>query len=164
MYEWPHDKIRTVAFWYICRNCSHEDQWLYTRLLHLHDELTSVVSLQASERPIVSCYIDEGRWFVMTSARMIIFNDNQKVVASPLDLTRWQWGDFKTDLEPRIGTATIVLKDGTSFSFQYETGYASMAPIYYVLFWDVKYPALHNLDVARIRTKAERLSGRQLPY
>jgi hypothetical protein len=39
------------------------------------------------------------------------------------------------------------LKDGTSFSFQYETGYASMPPIYYELFWRVKYPALHNLTL-----------------
>ncbi len=30
-----------------------------------------------------------------------------------------------------------------------------MAPIYYVLFWSVKYPALHNLDVARIRGQVE---------
>jgi hypothetical protein len=136
-----------------------EQQWLYTRLLHLHDELKSVVVLQLKECLIVSCYIDRDHWFAMTSARMITCNNNEKVVANPLDAKWWDWGDFKTGLEPRIGTARIDLKDGTSFSFQYETGYASMAPIYYELFWRVKYPALHNLDIARIRGKVESMSN-----
>jgi hypothetical protein len=160
MSEWPHEAICTVAIWYIRKHCAREEQWLYTRLLHLHDEMKCVVALEPSECVIVSCYTGRHHWFAMTSARMILCNNNQRFVANPRDVKRWRWGDFKTDAEPRIGTARIDLRDGTSFSFQYETGYASMAPIYYERFWSVKYPALHNLDVARIRGKVESMSNR----
>jgi hypothetical protein len=137
-----------------------EEQWLYTRLLHLHDEMKCVVALEPRECLIVSCYIDRRHWFAMTSGRMISCDNNKKVVANPLDVKRWHWGDFKTGLEPRVGTARIDLKAGASFSFQYETGYASMAPIYYEQFWRVKYPALQNLDIARIRGKLKSMSTR----
>jgi len=160
MSEWPHEAICTVAIWYIRKHCAREELWLYTRLSHLHDELKSIVLLGPKECPIVSCYIDRGHWFAMTSARMIICHNSEKVVVNPLDLKRGHWGYFKTDREPRIGTARIDLKDGTSFSFQYETGYASMAPIYYELFWRVKYPALRNLDIARIRGQVESMPNR----
>lgn len=159
MSEWPHEAICTVATWYIRKHCAREEQWLYTRLLHLHDEMKYVVALEPTECLIVSCYIDRCHWFAMTSARMITCNNNEKVVANPLDFKRWHWEDFKADAEPRIGTARIDLKAGTSFSFQYETGYASMAPIYYERFWSVKYPALQKLDIARIRGKVGRMSN-----
>lgn len=51
-------------------------------------------------------------------------------------------GDFLSshDIEDII---TIV---GCSSRASSETGYASMAPIYYERFWDIKYPMLDELE------------------
>jgi hypothetical protein len=45
-----------------------------------------------------------------------------------------------------VETATLALADGTHIRVPYETGYASMAPICYQRFWDIKYPVLHKLE------------------
>jgi hypothetical protein len=128
--------------------------------MHLHEELKCAVAFEPRECLIVSCYIDGSHWFAMTSARMISCYNDETVVANPIDVKRWVWGDFKTGLEPRIGTARIDLKVETSFSLPYETGYASMAPIYYARFWSVKYPVLAKLDIAHIRGKIASQSNR----
>ena len=151
MPDLAHEAICTVAAWHIRKHSVREHEWRYTRLLHLHDELKTIALLEPKECLIVSCYIDRDRWFMMTSARLITCGYMKTMTVSPLDIAHWYWGNFKSQLEPRIGIAKVSMKDGTSFSFPYETGYAAMAPIYYERFWAVKYPVLHNLDIARIR-------------
>ena len=37
------------------------------------------------------------------------------------------------------------LADGATVSLEYETGKASMAPIYYFRYWKIKYPVLDML-------------------
>jgi hypothetical protein len=158
MRDWPHDAIYVAAVWYISKKCMHEHEWRYTRLLNLHGELRPEVSFEPGELPIVSCYLDRDRWFVMTSGRLQIRCFGQPFAVSPLDIKRWNLGDFKTRLVPQIGNATFQKRDGTSFSFQYETGYASMALIYYLLFWDVKFPALDKLDINRLRVEIQKIN------
>jgi len=63
MPDLTHESICTVAAWYIRKNSMREDEWRYTRLLHLHDELKAFVLFEPKECPIVSCYVDRDRWF-----------------------------------------------------------------------------------------------------
>lgn len=156
MTEWPHEAIYTVAIWYIRQTCMRESEWLYTCLEVAHEPLHREVSFEPAERPIVSCFIDTDSWFVMTSKRIEISNTCQRVTVNPLEIKSWDWGDFKTNGKPEVGVATLNLNDETSVSLPYETGYASMAPIHYVMFWSVKYPALDKLDLERIRAMTRR--------
>lgn len=151
MTEWPHEAIYIAATWYIRQHSMHESDWRYTNLKVAHEPLLLLVSLGPDEMPIVSCLIDADSWFVMTSRRIEISNKRQRDSVDPLEITSWDWGYFKTDWEPKIGTATLTKDDGTSVSFLYETGYASMAPIHYQMFWSLKYPVLDKLDLERLR-------------
>jgi hypothetical protein len=45
-----------------------------------------------------------------------------------------------------VETAILALNDGTHIRIPYETGYASMAPIYYERFWAIEYPVLDKLE------------------
>ncbi len=152
MTEWPHEAIYIAATWYIRQHCMREVEWRYTCLQIAHEPLQSLISLEPDELPIVSCFIDTDSWFVMTSKRIEISNKDRRDTVIPLEIKSWDWGDFKAGMEPKIGAATLTLNDGTSLSLPYETGYASMAPIHYEMFWSVKYPALDKLDLERIRT------------
>src|SRR5258708_37508785 len=80
MSEWAHEAICTVAIWYIRKHCAREERWLYTRLSHLHNELKTVVLLGPRECPIVSCYIERGHWFAITSSRLITFDDTRQLL------------------------------------------------------------------------------------
>lgn len=44
-----------------------------------------------------------------------------------------------------IGSYAARTVDVTAVGLQYETGRASMAPIYYFLYWKIKYPVLDKL-------------------
>ncbi len=153
MRDRPHDAIYVAATWYIRQHCMREHEWHYTRLSDLHDGLVPGVSLEPGELPVVSCYIDRDRWFLMTSARLISYCFGSMFAVSPLEIEQWSWGDFKTGLKQDVGTAGVQMTDGTVSSFKYETGYASMAPIHYARFWLLKYPILDKLDINRLRTQ-----------
>ena len=40
---------------------------------------------------------------------------------------------------------TLHLADGSDVNLEYETGKASMAPIYYLIFWKLKFPILDKI-------------------
>ena len=157
MSDWPHEAICTVAIWYIRQNCSGESMWRYTSLEDMHKPLQSVVTLEPNELPIVSCHIDSERWYVMTTARIRVCNEDLRSSIDPLERVRSDWRKFKDLDPPQIGMATITLKDGSSINLPYGTGVASMAPIYYERFWFIKYPALDKFDLRRLRSENQQL-------
>ena len=55
-------------------------------------------------------------------------------------------GDFKHMGRSEVETATLALADGTHIRVPYETGYASMAPLYYERFWIIKHPVLEKFE------------------
>jgi hypothetical protein len=153
MTGWPDEAIRVAATWYIHSHCMHEEKWRYTRLLSIHATPKSNVSFESNEVPIVSCEIAPASWYLMTSRRLIASCNHLSFEVNPLDIEDWNWGDFKTDLNLQIGDAKISVRNAGDRSFQYETGWASMAPIYYARFWLVKFPVLPKLDIDRLRSK-----------
>jgi hypothetical protein len=155
MRERLDEAIRIAATWYIRKNCMHEDRWRYTRLLAVNSLPSSKVALEPGELGVVSCEVSEESWCFMTSRRLIGQRNQLRFEVQALDVDEWKWGDFKTGLEPQVGDAKIRSRNGVEHSFQYETGYASMAPIYYALFWTVKYPALQALDIEKLRRELQ---------
>lgn len=82
----------------------------------------------------------------MTTARIFGIARGSQFDCSPLDVTQWRWGDFKHAGRSEIETATFAMSNGSHLRIPYETGPASMAPIYYERFWTIKYPILEKLE------------------
>ena len=118
----------------------HEKRWEWTILDRVHEALAAKANLRHDEYPIVSFYAGADDWTLMTTHRMLGSVDAQRTEIGRDDFSTTDFGDFKQDLDSaRITRARIVVK-GESHTFLYESGYASMAPIYYLRFWSVKWP------------------------
>jgi hypothetical protein len=146
MSDWPHDKIHTVALRYIRKHVAKESDWRFTHIDSLPERLSRIVRLHPNERCIVNCFIDAQRWYAMTTVRIFGVAQGSRFECSPLDVTQWRWGDFKHAGRSEVEIATLALADGTHLRVPYETGPASMAPIYYERFWTVEYPVLEKSE------------------
>ena len=144
--DWPHEKIRAAALGYITKHTTKEFEWRFTCLDALRERLARIVHLDADERPIVSCFVDAQRWYVMTTARVFGVLRGSQFSCSPLEVKQWRWGDFKHAGRAEVETATFALANGTHIKVPYETGPAAMGPIYYERFWTIKYPVLDKVD------------------
>jgi hypothetical protein len=82
----------------------------------------------------------------MTTARIFGVARGSQFDFSPLDVAQWRWGDFKHAGRSEVEIATFAMSNGTHLRIPYETGPASMAPIYYEHFWTIKYPILEKLE------------------
>ena len=146
MADWPHSAIRTAALFYIRKHVMKESEWRWTAVDRLHEEITLFAKLDADELPIVSCYVDEKTWYVMTTSQIRGAHNSHLFNVSPLNIKDWHWGNFKRRV-PQLDYACFMLNSGSRIEMMYEAGPAAMAPIYYERFWYVKYPVLHKLAV-----------------
>ena len=155
MSNWPHDKIHSAALRYIRKHATQEAEWRFTRVDAVAGQLARVVRLDPDERPLVSCFIDAQRWYLMTTVRVFGVVRGFQFDCSPLDVTQWRWGDFKHAGRSEVEIATLAMANGTHFRIPYETGSAAMAPIHYERFWTIKYPILEKLESASPCTTPE---------
>lgn len=144
--EWPHEKVRSAALFYIRKHTAKETDWRFTLLDALPQRLGRIVHLNANERAIVTCFVNAQRWYAMTTARVFGIFDGSQFSCSPLDVTQWRWGDFKHAGRSEVEVATLSVANGTHIKVAYETGLAAMGPLYYERFWSIKYPVLEKLD------------------
>ncbi len=135
MNDWPPERVHSICLASIRRHAMKEADWRFTRLDVLPERLGRIVQLDAGELSIVSCFIDAQRWYVMTTARIFGLASGARFSCSPLEVSQWRWGDFKGAGRAEVGVATLALANGTHLRVPYETGYASLAPIYYGQFW-----------------------------
>jgi hypothetical protein len=147
MADWPHSKIRGAALFYIRKHLMKESDWRWTVIDRLHEEIKLFAKLDADELPIVSCYVDERTWYVMTTSQIHGVHNRRSFHVSPLDIKDWHWGNFKHYGRHELELACFMLNDGSRIEMMYEAGPAAMAPIYYERFWYIKYPILHKLAV-----------------
>ncbi len=117
MSEWPADRIRVAATWYIRKHSMHEDKWIYTRLSAVHPSISMRAPMADGESPTICCEIGETSWYVMTTRRMIGQRNSTTFDTGPLEIENWKWGDCKTRLAPQIGEASITLKTVTTDPF-----------------------------------------------
>lgn len=135
MSDRPHEKIRSDCLAYIRKHATNEPDWRFTRLDALPERLGRIAQLDAGELSIVSCFIDAQRWYVMTTARVFGLASGTRFNFAPLEVSQWRWGDFKGAGREPVGVATLALANGTHLRVPFETGYASMAPVYYGQYW-----------------------------
>jgi hypothetical protein len=140
------EKIARICSASIRKHSMDVASWLYTRLDAPHPEIASLVHLKNDELPIVSFFFSSASWYLLTSRRVIgqYFGCNVDISAS--DITQTSFGNFKGDGEKAIEVAIIATSNKLEARIEYETGKASMAPIYYFQFWSGKFPHLDVLE------------------
>jgi hypothetical protein len=145
MTDWPDEKIRFIALWSIRKPSMDPAAWRWTRLGDPHPEVLRYVQLQAGELPIVSFFRSESSWYLFTTRRILGSYLGQAVELAALDVVEDRFGNFKGHGGREIEVMALLTSSGSEVKLEYETFTASMAPIYYLMFWKRKYPILDKL-------------------
>ncbi len=145
MDDWPDRKIRNNAEWYICKHAMHPESWRHTRLAKHHPDVIHRAVLQDGELPIVSSYISDSSWYVLTTRRIIGAYAGDSVELSATDVCSDKFGNFKGYGTAQTEVMALTNNGKRTSRLEYETGKASMAPIYYFRFWSIKYPIINKL-------------------
>ena len=144
--EWPDRGAHDVAVASIRRHSMKMDEWEWTAIAELRPQLAHRVLLHAQELPLASAFINDKSWYAFTTRRIVACHggvigeiDPRYGIESKFSMFfKGMPGDLdRTDNRLPIETAHVrSLRTGESIAFEYETGYASMAPIYAIRFWN----------------------------
>ena len=128
---------------YLRRTSMRESEWRFTALGALRPELAEHIQLEEGERVLVSSLVPSGSWYVFTTRRFRSLHAGVLSEVPALRITLGDVGNFKGILpgQPAGTQATEVgtIVDASSkraVRFEFETLYASMAPIYASKFWE----------------------------
>jgi len=90
--------------------------------------------------------INEFSWYTLTTERVIGVFGSHAVRERANDIETVDFGNFKGYGDRFTEIMTLSLGDNKKYRLEYETGSASMAPIYYFKFWDIKFPIIDKLS------------------
>lgn len=132
-------EIAQVAIAYIRRHCMNLEEWKFTALGALHTSLNQLFQLDAGEHVLVSSHRSSDSWYVFTTRRIVSVYQGQRTQVDPRQEFECDFGNFKGYEGRKAGLkvteiGTITTKSDT-LTFEFETLYASMAPIYACRFW-----------------------------
>ena len=71
MGDWPDEKIRSTALFYIEKHLMEPATWPYTLVGKSHAEVASRAELQPGELPLVSFFLSEESWYLLTTRRIL---------------------------------------------------------------------------------------------
>lgn len=145
MAEWPDEKIRNIALWYIEKASMDPATWRFTLIETAHPVVSERVVMQEGELPVVSCFISEDSWYLFTTRRIVGSYGGQKYEAAPAEVIEYHVRNFKGYGHQETDIMRLALPGDAELQLEYETGKASMAPIHYMLFWRLKFPVLDRL-------------------
>jgi hypothetical protein len=145
--SWPDQKIQQVAVRYIEKNSMDRASWQFTLIGKAHKANAGLALLQAGELPVVSCRISAESWYLLTTRRIVGKYMEREVEASPMDVAGEHFGNLKGHQGRNTEIMNLKFSQGREATLEYETGKASMAPIYYLIFWRLKFPALEKLTI-----------------
>ncbi|MGD2179501.1 hypothetical protein [Lusitaniella coriacea] len=121
------------------------ESWQYTRLSQHHPEVFHRFTLQPSELAIVTSHISDSSWYALTTRRIVGSYGGCIVDLAATNVTEDRFGNFKGYGDAQTEIMVLVCSERLDLRLEYETGKASMAPIYYFRFWSIKYPILDKL-------------------
>ena len=138
-----HDQsAQSIAVASVRRHAMKADLWRHTVIGSLHPELTSRCSFQPGELPIASGYFSESSWWVVSTQRVMSVFEGTLQELDPRHGIDHNFGNFKgikrneAPWAPETEVATVRSpKTSDVVRFEFETGNASMAPIYACMFW-----------------------------
>ena len=135
MSDWPDAKIRSTALWYIGKHTMDPLTWQYTVVGDAQPEVLARAELQPGELPLVGFLLSAENWYLLTTRRVVGDHAGREVAAAALDVLEDRFGNFKGHGGTGLEIMTLRLVGGAEATLQYETGRASMAPIYYFRYW-----------------------------
>jgi hypothetical protein len=124
------ERICDVCIASIRRHSMAPEDWAHTKIGVLHDEILEDVALAPSELVLVSCFISTASWYAITTRRIVGAYYGRKSDVSAAKITDDNFGNFKGYGQMAREVMTIRSLDTGEIRFEYETGNASMAPIY----------------------------------
>jgi len=146
------EKIQDIAVAMIRRHSMNPEEWRFTSIGKLHPGIEQHFELLAGELMLVSAFFSDDSWYAFTTRRIITNYAGCVDTLDPQQGVNSEFGNFKgypLDNNTQLGAiprATASLKNPISvLHFEYETGKASMAPIYATQYWCRKHPILHKL-------------------
>ncbi len=119
------------------------DTWKYTRIDNIHPEI--IKQKVKKDYVVLSCAIDEENWWLATVDEIIGKYNGLQFKFNPKSNFNEKSGNFKGYGDIEAETMEITVPKSDVIKFYYETGKASMAPIYYLRFWRFRYPVIAKL-------------------
>ncbi len=145
MVDWPDEKIRNIAVWYIEKASMEPASWRFTMIGAVHPAVAERAAMEEGELPIASCFISEESWYLFTTRRILGTHGGQSYNEAANDILDSRFGSIKGDGHEETTVMKLKFPGGREVQLEYETGGASMAPIHYKEFWRLKYPVLDRL-------------------
>ena len=145
MIDWPDAKIRSTALWYIGKHLMDPPTWRYTLAGDAQPDVLGRAELEPGELPLVSFLLSKTSWYLLTTRRVIGEYSARRVGVAVLDVLETRFGNFKGHGGAELELMALRLAGEQVAELQYETGLASMAPMYYFRYWKIKYPILDKL-------------------
>ena len=107
------------------------DEWSHTLIGTLHSEIgQDVFRLSPAELVLVSCHFSPASWYVITTRRIVGTYYGRRSEVPAEDIDEDNFGNFKGYGQMEREVMTIRSLDSPESRFEFETGKASMAPIY----------------------------------
>ena len=129
------------------------EEWRFTCASGLHRLFATEFSALPGELVVASAILSPENWYVFTTRRLVSCFKSHQGEADLSKLQRTEFGNFKGYgvkpvqlAEIPAEVATFNFSDGSELQIEYETGKASMVPIYAAKFWQQKYPILDKLN------------------
>jgi hypothetical protein len=141
-----HQKIQKLAVECIHKRSGPERTWRFTLLGRTHPEVSILVRQEEDELAIASCFISEDSWYYFSTQRMVGRCSGRYQEYDPREA--FEIGmlmNYKGYGGLEVETLRMRGDQGLEASFEFETGFASMVPIYCVRFWQYVYPRLQIL-------------------
>lgn len=130
-----------IAVASVRRHSMDAQSWRHTRIGDLHPGIGAACELMPGERIIASGFLSEDSWWAVSTRRIVSRHRGATQQLDPRHGVESKFGNFKgvgdgAQAGPAFETAVITSgKDGAQLRLEYETGKASMAPIYACRFW-----------------------------
>ncbi|WP_255990815.1 hypothetical protein [Chitinolyticbacter albus] len=134
-------EIHRLAVASIRRSSMDINTWLHTTIAGLHPGIPPMFELDPGELPLTSGFFSEQSWWVITTRRIACQHAGAAASLDPRFGIEFNFDNFKgLDQSRQMGAlpcsiATITSLEGKALHFEFETGKASMAPIYACRFW-----------------------------
>jgi hypothetical protein len=144
------------------------EEWRFTVIGALHPSLADHLSLAAGELVLASAFFSAASWYAFTTRRIVSHFQSTLQSLDPSQGIRAEFGNFKgysggdnsrLGAVPREAATITAASSGAELHFEYETGKASMAPIYAAMYWIRKHRFFDKLITSSERESYKARNG-----